>query len=435
MQQQLAALTNSPYGSSATLLRSSIQDLKDDIFKPVSPIAQRPYITEATSPQKTSASPLAGSMGSSSGMCSGNGYSGMGGGDFKGGLSQPMRVTPKPLSQISLNKKQDLFEGLEDEETPCFLPRKNIKKLLFKPQSAESNTSRRSSANSSVNGDAKVEFMRSNKPFYQDESINYNLPSTRPGATNNSNHNNTTFGAYTFGQITNDLTNVSEDGASENGGGGGGGGSGGGGQALPAHPANIVLERPGYFTIPSMSDLAVMTDSKGDCFVENFAIGRVDYGCVTFPGVTNLADLNLDEIVHIRRKEVHVYPDDTRKPPAGEGLNRPAEITLHRIWPTHKQTKMPIQDANVIVNMGYDKKIERATSEMGAQFVDYDPVTGSWTFKVKHFSKYGLMDSDEDEDEANLHQQQQQHNHHPNNQQLQQLPIKAFHARCDTENY
>jgi hypothetical protein len=39
VQQQLAALTNSPYGSAANKLRSSIQDLKEDIFKPVSPKA------------------------------------------------------------------------------------------------------------------------------------------------------------------------------------------------------------------------------------------------------------------------------------------------------------------------------------------------------------------------------------------------------------
>jgi hypothetical protein len=150
-----------------------------------------------------------------------------------------------------------------------------------------------------------------------------------------------------------------------------------------------------------MQDLAAMTDSSGDCFVENFSVGRVDYGCITFHGITNVSNMNIDDIVHIRRKEVHVYPDDSKKPPVGQGLNKPSEITLHRIWPTDKHTKMPISDPNTIISMSYDKKIERATIEMGAQFIDYDPVTGSWTFKVKHFSKYGLQDSD-DEDEVDL---------------------------------
>ena len=144
-----------------------------------------------------------------------------------------------------------------------------------------------------------------------------------------------------------------------------------------------------------------MCDPKtGDCLVENFAIGRVDYGCITFPGVTNVANLNLDEIVHIRRKEVHVYPDEAKKPPVAHGLNKLAEITLHRIWPTDKHTKMPITDSNRIIAMGYNKKIEKATIEMDAQFVDYDPITGSWTFKVKHFSKYGLNDSDDSDDDG-----------------------------------
>ncbi len=147
-----------------------------------------------------------------------------------------------------------------------------------------------------------------------------------------------------------------------------------------------------------MQELASMTDPKGDCLVESFSIGRVDYGCITFPGITNISNMNLDEIVHIRRKEVHIYPDEAKKPPIGQGLNKTAEVTLHRIWPTCKETKKPVTEPMRVIDMGYNKKIEKATVEMGAHFIDYDPTTGSWTFKVKHFSKYGLHDSDEDDE-------------------------------------
>ena len=116
--------------------------------------------------------------------------------------------------------------------------------------------------------------------------------------------------------------------------------------------------------------------------MENFSIGRIDYGCVTFPGVTNVRQLNLDETVHIRRKEVHIYPDESKKPPVGHALNKAAEVTLHRIWPTCKETRRPLTDAARVLDCGYGKKLERATNEMGAQFIDYDPTTGSWTFKV-----------------------------------------------------
>jgi nuclear pore complex protein Nup98-Nup96 len=236
--------------------------------------------------------------------------------------------------------------------------------------------SRRSSTNGSLNGtDIKSSEILRKGPYF-DETLKYangRLP----------HQNGTDQRNYESAQIANDFTNVSEDGGdnqSEE-------------QALPPpalpHPANIILDRPGYFTIPPLSDLAMMTDSKGDCFTENFAIGRVDYGCITFLGVTNLANMNLDEIVHIRRREVHVYPDDNKKPPVGEGLNKPAEITLHRIWPTEKSAstnlKTLVTDPNRIIKMGYSKKLEKATIAMGAQFIDYDPSTGSWTFKVNFF--------------------------------------------------
>ena len=35
-----------------------------------------------------------------------------------------------------------------------------------------------------------------------------------------------------------------------------------------------MLSRVGYYTIPSMDDLAEMVDHNGQCVVENFTIGR-----------------------------------------------------------------------------------------------------------------------------------------------------------------
>ncbi len=82
-------------------------------------------------------------------------------------------------------------------------------------------------------------------------------------------------------------------------------------------------------------------------------------------------------------------------------MNKEAEVTLHRVWPVDKHTNRPICDPIKLMNMRYDKKIEKMTMQMDAEFVDYNFETGSWTFKVKHFSIYGLKDDDSDNDENN----------------------------------
>ena len=47
----------------------------------------------------------------------------------------------------------------------------------------------------------------------------------------------------------------------------------------------------------------------------------------------------------------------------------------------------------------FTRKLKKVTAEQGARFVSYDAASGTWKFEVEHFSKYGLLDSD-DEDEG-----------------------------------
>merc|ERR1719318_436341 len=93
----------------------------------------------------------------------------------------------------------------------------------------------------------------------------------------------------------------------------------------------LTLTRAGYYTIPSLSQLSL--DTEGKCMVTGFTVGREGYGNIHYPGTLNVANLNLDDTVFIRHKEVIVYPDDLNKPPLGEGLNRSAQITLDKVWP------------------------------------------------------------------------------------------------------
>ncbi|KAA3679668.1 nuclear pore complex protein Nup98-Nup96 [Paragonimus westermani] len=158
----------------------------------------------------------------------------------------------------------------------------------------------------------------------------------------------------------------------------------------------IKLTKPGYYTLPTLSELSTMVDSDGSCIVEDFVVGRRHYGHILFPGNTNVTDLDLDSIVYIRRREVVVYPDDEKKPPVGFGLNKRAEICLESVWPTDKATREPIKSPERLSVMRFEERLERATRRMDARFIEYRPESGSWVFEVKHFSKYRLDDSDDD---------------------------------------
>lgn len=110
-----------------------------------------------------------------------------------------------------------------------------------------------------------------------------------------------------------------------------------------ANGASIVLNRPEYYAEPSLNALKEST-TNGKCQINNgLTIGRLGYGSVFWPGSFELENLNFDEIVHFRHKEVVVYPDENNKPEVGNELNRTAEVSLERVWPTDKQTRQSIK--------------------------------------------------------------------------------------------
>lgn len=166
-----------------------------------------------------------------------------------------------------------------------------------------------------------------------------------------------------------------------------------------SHPTGIVLKRAGYYTIPSLDELCSYLSEDGSCWVDNFTIGREGYGNVYFNERMDVANLQLDEVVFFRNKEVIIYPMDDQKPPVGEGLNRKAQITLDQVWPTDKTSHEAIKDPERLQAMDYEGKLRRACYKHETRFIDYRAETGSWVFRVEHFSKYGLSDSD-DEDEG-----------------------------------
>ncbi|XP_061846102.1 nuclear pore complex protein Nup98-Nup96 isoform X2 [Colius striatus] len=396
LQQHLNSLTYSPFGDSP-LFRNPMSDpkKKEERLKPTNPAAQKALTTPT---------------------------------HYKLTPRPATRVRPKAL-QSAGSAKSHLFDGLEDDEPSlsngAFMPKKSIKKLvlknlnsssLFSPDSRDAEDLA-SPSEYPENGDRfflsvppdenhRPDGEREEEEDHHEVTKFYTNPISKPIPQSpestlqkqQSSVDDTIVALNMRAALRNGLEGGSEDASFHD-------------DSLQdereeepeaehqLHPAGIVLTRAGYYTIPSMEELAKLTNDRGECLVTGFTIGRKGYGSIYFEGEVNLTNLNLDDIVHIRRKEVIVYPDDEKKPPTGEGLNRRAEVTLDGVWPTDKTSRCLIKSPERLAEMNYEGRLEAVSRKQGARFKEYRPETGSWVFKVAHFSKYGLQDSDEEEEE------------------------------------
>lgn len=146
-----------------------------------------------------------------------------------------------------------------------------------------------------------------------------------------------------------------------------------------------------YYSKPDL--VTLKRASNGDrAEIHDFVIGRHGYGEISWLEPVDLTALrSLDEllgaVVIIEDREVMVYPGEYEddKPDVGQGLNVPAAISLKNCWPLDKSTRNPIKDGN---NTRVQQHIKKLRKKQETEFVDYEVETGTWTFKVQHFSRY-----------------------------------------------
>lgn len=157
-------------------------------------------------------------------------------------------------------------------------------------------------------------------------------------------------------------------------------------------PMPPTLLRPGYITAPSMAVLKKMT-KKELSHVRNFAVYRPNIGKIEWEGDTDVRGLDLDLIVNIEKRGVEVYDSEEAeliKPAVGQGLNKPAIVYLDNIFPP--------DDASELKKSQFLSKLKKICLKSGSEFMDYDAEHGQWSFRVEHFSRYGLDDSDDEEE-------------------------------------
>ena len=132
----------------------------------------------------------------------------------------------------------------------------------------------------------------------------------------------------------------------------------------------VLLVEPDLSTL-SKEDLAS---------VHELTVMKPGIGAVVFHGATDCTDLDIQSNVVLKRGYVLVYPDATKKPPVGQGLNKRATVTMYQCFPPGER----VQDDQVVEE--YKMKIKRMTEENSAcTFIDYDCLTGVWTFEVGRF--------------------------------------------------
>nr|XP_051204790.1 nuclear pore complex protein NUP98A-like isoform X3 [Lolium perenne] len=143
------------------------------------------------------------------------------------------------------------------------------------------------------------------------------------------------------------------------------------------------LYKADYYTLPSIAELAAREcQEPGSCsHVKDFTVGRHGYGSVKFEGETDVRMLDITSIVEFKDREINAYMDESKRPPVGQELNKPAEITLLNVKCVDQKTGLQLMEGPAVD--AYKEVLAQWTKSHDAEFISFDPVKGEWKFSVK----------------------------------------------------
>ncbi len=160
-------------------------------------------------------------------------------------------------------------------------------------------------------------------------------------------------------------------------------------------------QQPGaYWMKPSENELQKLPKDQRKQ-IKDFSVGREGCGRVEFNAPVDLSFTDLKDIygniVLIELRSLTVYPDQTKKPARGKGLNVPSTIYLANSWPRQRDRRTLLPEKS---GPRFNKHVDRLRKVGGTEFVRYEKDTGIWVFRVPHFTTYGFDYEDDDASEG-----------------------------------
>lgn len=156
------------------------------------------------------------------------------------------------------------------------------------------------------------------------------------------------------------------------------------------------LNVKGYYLVPEYTEIIRMNVGEAQS-VRNFTIGN-QYGKIIWEGTTDVLSIlntyehtfkDLTEVVDIQHSALTVYEDDSKKPPRGEGLNKPAIVYLYELYPKTIEAKMKnykiLTEQEVKIYDSFKEKLRSLVSTSGGVFLSYKGQSGELCFSVPGF--------------------------------------------------